>query len=61
MPSCLGECGCLKAAFPKQEGTCPVKASHNLARVSVTFDEDHLLPNGGLAVTGLAVPEIGRG
>ena len=36
-----------------------MKASHNLARVSVSFDEDNLLPNGGLAVAGLLAQKLG--
>jgi len=36
-----------------------VKASHNLARVSVTFDDDSLLPSGGLAVAGLLAQRLG--
>lgn len=47
------------AVIPKPEGTCSVKASHNLARVSVSFDEDHLLPNGGLAVAGVLAQKLG--
>jgi DDE family transposase len=38
-----------------------VKASHNLARVSVTFDEDNLLPNGGLTVAALLAQKLGVG
>ncbi|MDP8977814.1 MAG: IS1380 family transposase, partial [Actinomycetota bacterium] len=45
--------------IPESEGTCSVKASHNLARVSVTFDEDHLAPSGGLAVAGLLAQRLG--
>jgi hypothetical protein len=45
--------------IPKQEGICQVKASHNLARVSVTFDEDNLLPHGSLAVAGLLASRSG--
>jgi len=36
-----------------------VKASHNLARVSATFDDDTLLPHGGLAVAGLLAQRLG--
>lgn len=36
-----------------------MKASHNLARVSATFDEDHLLPNGGLTVAALLAQKLG--
>jgi len=38
-----------------------VKASHNLARVSVSFDDDRLLPNGGLAVAGVLAQKLGVG
>jgi hypothetical protein len=47
--------------FPEPEGICRVKASHNLARVSVSFDEDTLLPNGGLAVAALLAQKLGVG
>ena len=36
-----------------------MKASHDLARVSATFDDDSLLPSGGLAVTGLLAQRLG--
>jgi len=36
-----------------------VKASHNLARVAMTFDDDSLLPNGGLAVAALLAQRLG--
>ena len=36
-----------------------MKASHNLARVSVSFDDDSLLPNGGLAVAGVLAQKLG--
>ena len=36
-----------------------MKASHDLARVSTTFDEEHLLPHGGLAVAGLLAQKLG--
>ena len=36
-----------------------MKASHNLARVSVSFDEDNLVPNGGLVVAGLLAQKLG--
>jgi hypothetical protein len=45
--------------IPEPEGICSVKASHNLARVSVSFDEDHLVPHGGLAVAGLLAQKLG--
>ncbi|MDQ3464300.1 MAG: IS1380 family transposase [Actinomycetota bacterium] len=38
-----------------------MKASHNLARVSVSFDDDRLLPNGGLAVAGVLAQKLGVG
>jgi hypothetical protein len=38
-----------------------VRASHNLARVSVTFDEDRVVPNGGLAVAALLAQKLGVG
>lgn len=47
------------AWIPKSEGTCWVKASHNLARVSVSFDEHRLIPHGGLAVAGLLAQKLG--
>jgi hypothetical protein len=36
-----------------------VKASHNLAPVSVTFGDDHLIPNGGLTVAALLAQKLG--
>ena len=36
-----------------------MKASHNLARVAMSFDDDGLLPHGGLAVTGLLAQRLG--
>jgi hypothetical protein len=36
-----------------------MQASHNLARVSVTFDDDPLLPNGGLSVAALLAQKLG--
>jgi hypothetical protein len=47
------------ATIPEPEGTCSVKASHDLARVSVTFDEDQLIPNGGLSVAALLAHKLG--
>lgn len=38
-----------------------MKASHNLARVSVSFDEDNLLPHCGLAVAGVLAQKLGVG
>jgi hypothetical protein len=35
-----------------------VKASHNLARVAMTFDDDTLLPNGGLTVAALLAQKL---
>ena len=36
-----------------------MQASHNLERVSVSFDEETLLPNGGLAVAALLAQKLG--
>jgi hypothetical protein len=36
-----------------------VQASHNLERVAMTFDDDTLLPNGGLAVAALLAQKLG--
>src|SRR5665811_1457720 len=36
-----------------------MKASHNLAGVSVTFDEDRLIPNAGLVAPALLVQRLG--
>jgi hypothetical protein len=36
-----------------------VQASHNLERVAVTFDDDTLPPNGGLAITALLAQRLG--
>jgi hypothetical protein len=36
-----------------------MQASHNLERVSVTFDDDTLLPNGGLSVAALLAQKLG--
>jgi Transposase DDE domain group 1 len=36
-----------------------VQASHNLERVSVSFDDDTLLPNGGLTVAALLAQKLG--
>jgi hypothetical protein len=36
-----------------------VQASHNLERVSVSFDDDTLLPNGGLAVAASLAQKLG--
>ena len=47
------------AVIPSPEGICQVKASHDLARVSMSFDDDTLLPNGGLAVAGLLAQRLG--
>ena len=30
-----------------------MRSSHNLARVETTFDEDNLVPNGGLTRSGM--------
>ena len=44
---------------PEPEGTRQVKASHNLERVAVSFDDDTLLPNGGLAVAARLAQKLG--
>ncbi|HZL04110.1 MAG TPA: IS1380 family transposase, partial [Coriobacteriia bacterium] len=36
-----------------------MKASHNLAGVSVTFDEDRLIPNAGLVAPALLAQRLG--
>jgi hypothetical protein len=36
-----------------------MQASHNLARVSVSFDDNTLLPNGGLSVAALLAQKLG--
>ena len=36
-----------------------MKASHNLARVAMTFDDDTLLLNGGLSVAALLAQRLG--
>jgi hypothetical protein len=36
-----------------------MQASHNLERVSVSFDDDTLLPNGGLGVAALLAQKLG--
>jgi hypothetical protein len=36
-----------------------VRASHDLRRVSVTFDDDTPLPNGDLAVAALLAQRLG--
>jgi hypothetical protein len=36
-----------------------MQASHNLERVSVSFDDDTLLPNGGLSVAALLAQKLG--
>jgi hypothetical protein len=38
-----------------------VQASHNLERVSVSFDDDTLLPNGGLTVAARLAQKLGVG
>src|SRR5680860_1210336 len=40
---------------PEPEGICRMKASHNLAGVSVTFDEDRLIPNAGATKPALGI------
>ena len=44
---------------PESEGTCRMQASHNLERVAVSFDDDTLLPNGGLTVAALLAQKLG--
>jgi hypothetical protein len=41
------------------EGICQVKASHNLERVSVSFDEDNLVPNAGLVAPAMLAQKLG--
>ena len=41
------------------EGTCRVKASHNLAAVAVSFDEDNLVPNAGLVAPASLAARLG--
>jgi hypothetical protein len=38
-----------------------VQASHNLERVAMTFDDDTVLPNGGLTVAAPLAQKAGRG
>lgn len=44
---------------PNSEGTFQVKASHNLAALAITFDEDNLVPNAGLVAPGLLAQRLG--
>ncbi len=43
---------------PEPEGIYQVRASHNLAAVSVTFDEDNLVPNAGLMAPALLAQRL---
>src|SRR5690606_34434141 len=43
----------------KPEGICRVKASHNLARVSATFDDNGLVSHGGLVVAAALTQKLG--
>jgi hypothetical protein len=45
--------------IPSREGTRKVEASHNLERVSIDFDDDTLLPNGGLTVVARLAQKLG--
>ena len=36
-----------------------MRASHDLVRVSTTFDDENLLPHGGLVVAGLLARKLG--
>jgi imidazoleglycerol phosphate dehydratase HisB len=36
-----------------------MKASHNLAAVMATFDENHLVPNAGMALGGVLAQRLG--
>ena len=36
-----------------------MQASHNLAKVAVSFDEDNLVPNAGLSVPALLAQRLG--
>jgi hypothetical protein len=46
---------------PEPEGIYQVKASHNLAAVSVTFDEDNLVPDAGLLAPAVLAQRLGIG
>lgn len=46
-------------SVPDPKGTFQMKASHNLAAVSMTFDEDNLVPNAGLVAPGLLAQRLG--
>ena len=46
---------------PEPEGTCQVKASHSLAAVDVTFDDEQVLPNAGLLPPALLAQRLGVG
>ncbi len=51
--------GCDERLYPEPKGTCQVKASRNLAAISVTFDEDNLVPNGGLIAPAALAQRLG--
>jgi hypothetical protein len=44
---------------PEPEGICRVKASHKLSAVAVSFDEDNLVPNGGLIAPAMLAQKLG--
>ncbi|MDQ3430654.1 MAG: IS1380 family transposase [Actinomycetota bacterium] len=46
------------AVVPEPEGIFQVKASHNLAAVAVTFDEDNLVPNAGMTLGGVLAQRL---
>jgi Transposase DDE domain group 1 len=47
------------AVGPEPEGIYQVKASHNLAAVDVSFDEDNLVPNAGLIAPAMLAQRLG--
>ncbi len=59
MPSHLGRCGCQGPHVPEAGGHLFGESVANLARVFATFDDDTLLPYGGLAVAGLLAQRLG--
>lgn len=46
---------------PGPEGICQVTASHSLAAVEVTFDEDHIVANAALVAPALLAQRLGLG
>ena len=44
---------------PEPKGISQVKASHNLSAVTVTFDEDNLVPNAGLIAPAAMAQRLG--